>query len=303
MKKLILFFFLASAAFAQRTTLILKDTGSAHSLTVRSAALTADQTIRIPQTTQLVDFKGVWTAKDTTLATPLQISATSAPATAQFKYVVRAADIPSAGNAQYVRDWGASVGLTGQDTGIADETLAWQSAKNSHPLGADGYDSITVTGTQFYYFSISNDSLPVVVGDTLQIYLFTTNANKVNISKACIFIYPRTLATATNSLEWQSLGAYNALPQQPDTMQSGVLTVSASVVQGGSYAWDSSAAPSSVNDGNSIVSISTYQLLLSGIIPVFSTPTNNNNVSSDGAQAGLRMNSFRFQRYFRLITY
>lgn len=255
------------------------------------------------QTTSLIDFKGVWTVKDTTLATT-RISATSPPATPQFTYHVKASDIPSAGNAKYVRDWGISIGITGADTSLLlDDTLFWQFAVNNHFVGGDGFDNIDVTANMFYYLSGSVDSLGLKVGDSVQIYLYASLANKLNIQKAVIFIYPRTLETATNSLQWQSMGAYNALPQQPDTLKSGVLTVSGSVVQGSTFAWDSLTAPNSLDNPNSIFAIAFPQILTRGFILTLSTPLNNNNVSSDGTQSGLAMNSLRFQRYYRLIMY
>lgn len=124
--------------------------------------------------------------------------------------------------------------------------------------------------------------------------------------KACIFIYPRTLATATNSLQWQVQsvsGSISTLPQSPDTLRSGVLTENGSAVQGSLFAWDSLAMPNSINDANSAFAVSFYQILTRGIIPTYATPTNNNNVASNGGLSGLAMNSFRFQRYYRLITY
>jgi hypothetical protein len=138
---------------------------------------------------ETIDLHGLFTAHDTLTGIRF-ITATSEPATPQFKYVVRAADIPVSSD---VVSWLASITIGGKDSlpvDTADDPLSWYIYKNSTEIDSGTYSNWEAG---LWLTFIARPQL-VTVGDTLSVALWSSRASSFYYNMADIYILPAILA-------------------------------------------------------------------------------------------------------------
>ena len=250
-----------------------------------------------------LDMNGVWTVKDTATGT-IYITATSQPATPQFSYIIKATDIPSNGNANYVKRWNIGVTMAGRDTNtIIGATLNWITFYNGKAIGTVSSSSLSMVLGDYWSFASTMDSTLVNVGDSIQVYFWVSLVNGVNFQNATIYIYPQVYyANSGNGLysigqTSTAGGTYNSDTIKSGTIAVGVVTVMVTTV----VVWDSTILG---NSGLTTIyannTCTPNNILPFGTAPFFTDVKNTNNFSSSASFTQLTAMAIKFFRYYML---